>query len=78
MLASAVDWDKLLQVVWTAAAAGIGVTVIFSVAVYGMARSSDVRGDRPGAAAAYALVGVIGLLACLGVMVWGLILITSK
>jgi NCAIR mutase (PurE)-related protein len=78
MLASAVDWAKLLEVVWTAALAGIGVTAIFSLAVFGMARSLDTRTDRPGASALYAVVGLAGFAASLAAIVWGVVLITSK
>lgn len=78
LLATVVHWDRLLQVVWTAAAAGIGVTIIFSLAVYGVARSSDVRGERPAVATAFAIVGLVGFAASLAAIVWGLVLITSK
>jgi hypothetical protein len=77
-LATVVDWQKLLEVVWTAALAGIGVTTIFSLAVFGMARSIDTRADRPGASAFYAVVGLAGFAVSLAAMVWGLLLITSK
>jgi hypothetical protein len=78
MLASAVEWDKLLEVVWTAALAGVGVTAIFSIAVFGMTRSMDTRADRPGASTLYAVIGLAGIAASLAAMAWGVILITSK
>jgi hypothetical protein len=79
VLAKVVDWAQLLDVAWTAALAGIGVAVIFAIAVYGATRSSDMRlAERSAASAAYALLGLAGFLASAGAMVWGILLITSK
>ena len=79
MIAAVVDWDKLLDVVWTAALAGVGGTVVFAVAVYGVTRSSDMlRAERTAAGAAYAVLGIAGLLATLLAIIYAVVLITSK
>jgi hypothetical protein len=79
MLATAIDFDALWQTVWTAAAAGLGVIVIYSLAVLGASRSLDLRGQhRGGASLAYALLALVGAAGMVAAIAWGIILITSK
>jgi hypothetical protein len=78
-LATVIDVDALWQTVWTAAAAGLGVIIIYSIAVLGAARSQDVRNQRrAGASAAYALLALLGGAGTLAACAWGIILITAK
>jgi hypothetical protein len=78
VLADAVDVGKLTDVVLAALAAGIGVTVLFSLAILGLTRVSDRRGDGDGAAVmAYALLGLLGLAGSVAAVVYGLVLLTS-
>lgn len=73
-MAVIVETSDLLLTVAASAIAGVGVTVVFSVAIWGAARFVDLsRGDRPAAAAAAAAVGVAGLVATLGAVVVGLV-----
>lgn len=77
-MAVIVETSELLQTVAASVIAGIGVTVIFSVAIWGAARFVDLSGsDRPVAAAAAAAVGVAGLAATLGAVVIGLIVMVG-
>jgi hypothetical protein len=77
--ATVVDWGKLLDVVWSAAAAGVGVTIIFALAVFGATRSSDMRrAERTGAAGAFALLGLLGFAATAASVVFAITLITQK
>ena len=79
MIASAVDWSKLLDVVRDAAVAGIGVCLIFALAVYGATRSLDMRrAQRLSAAGALAGLGLLGFAASLAAVVYGVVLITTK
>jgi hypothetical protein len=74
-----VDWDKILDLVWTAALAGIGVSVVYAIAVYGATRASDMRrAGRATAAAVYGVVGLAGFAASCAVIAYGVVLITSK
>ena len=78
MIAS-VDWDALWQVVWSSVVAGIGVTVIFGVAIVGVTRAVDLR--RDGHAATAALAGVVGIAALAVVaaaVVFGIVVMTDK
>ncbi len=76
---AAIDAHLLLRVLYTALIAGVGVSVVFSLTVYGMTRSSDMRReDRPAAALSYAVLGVIGLALTAAMIVFGLILLARK
>jgi hypothetical protein len=69
----------LLNVVVAALAAGIGVTVAFSTVIFCADRASQLRrSQRAGAAWAMTAVGGVALTACVALVVYGLILVTSK
>jgi hypothetical protein len=77
--ATVVDVDALWRTTWTAALAGVAVCFVFSITVLGATRSSDMRrDDRDGTAAAFALVALVGLLATLAIVAYGVSLITTK
>ena len=79
MLAKIVDVDTLWQTIWSASLAGIGVSVIFAFTVLGLTRSADQRrAGRATAASAYAMLGLMGLVASLGAIAYGIVLITTK
>ena len=64
MLAS-VDWDALLEVVWTSMAAGIALVVAASLGILGVTRAATHRREGRGAhATAFAGLAVIAALAC--------------
>jgi len=79
MLGTIIDVDALWQTVWTAAVAGVGVSVVFSVAVLGGTRSLERRREeRSGSAAAYGVVALLGVAGTLAAVVFGVLLITTK
>jgi hypothetical protein len=79
MLATLVEGRELLEAVGASVVAGIGVTFVFSVAIWGAARFADLsRNERPLAAGAAAVVACLGLLATAGIVVVGIIAMTSK
>jgi hypothetical protein len=79
MIATLVEGKELLETVAFSALAGIGVTLVFSIAIWGVARFADLsRNERPLAAGAAALVAALALLATAGVVVFGIIVMTSK
>lgn len=74
-----VETDALLKMVYASLVAGIGIAVVFSVALLGAIRSSDMRRtQRTGAAAAYAALAAVGLLVCCAAVVYGLTLVARK
>ncbi len=79
MVAEIINWNAAWQAIWTAAVAGVGVTVVFSFAVLGATRTADMRrDDRPGQAAFYGVVALAGVAATLGAVVYAITLITTK
>jgi hypothetical protein len=78
-IATVIEFDALWQTIWTAALAGIGVTIIYSVAVLGFTRTLDLRReDRPVASFGYFLLALLGGAGMIGAMVYGIVLITQK
>ncbi|HYJ21404.1 MAG TPA: hypothetical protein VEW07_05205 [Solirubrobacterales bacterium] len=79
MIATLVEGKELLETVAFSAVAGIGVTFVFSVAIWGVAQFADLsRKERPLAAGGAALVAALALLGTAAVVVFGLIVMTSK
>jgi hypothetical protein len=78
-VATIVETKDLIETVVYATVSGIGVTAIFSVAIWGAARFTDLsQEDRRPAAVAAAGVAVGALLAVLAAVVFGVIVMTSK
>lgn len=79
MVATIVETKELLQTVLFSTVAGVGITAIFSLAIYGATRYAELsRDDRPGLAALAALLAGAAILVCLGAVAGGLIVMTSK
>jgi hypothetical protein len=77
--AEIVETKDLVETVIFAFVAGVGVTVIFSVAIWGAARFADLsQEERPLAAGAAAVVGILALLAVVAAVVIGVVVMTSK
>jgi hypothetical protein len=74
MLATVVHTDELLQTIAASVVAGVGVTVIFSVAIWGIARFVDLSSnERPVAAAGAAAVGILAFALTLAAVATGLL-----
>jgi hypothetical protein len=78
-LATLVEGRELLETVAASVVAGLGVTFVFSVAIWGVARFADLsRNERPLAAAGAALAACLALASTAGIVVVGIIVMTSK
>jgi hypothetical protein len=78
-MAVVVETKQLVETVVASLVAGIGVTVIFSVAIWGVARFADLsRNDRPLAAGAAATLAGLAALATLAAIVFGIAIMSSK
>jgi hypothetical protein len=78
-MATIVETGNLVKTVVASLVAGVGVTAIFSVAIWGGARFADLtRGGRPLAAGAAATLGVLALVATLAAVAFGIVVMTSK
>jgi hypothetical protein len=79
IVAKIIDTSAAWQAVWTAAVSGVGITIVFSLAVLGATRSTDMRrDDRPGQAAMYVALALVALAATIGAVVYAITLITTK
>jgi hypothetical protein len=77
--AKIVDWGDVLEVVWTSAAAALGVTLAFSLGLLGAVRAFDrSRAGDPAAAAVYGVLGGVALAAVGGAVVLGITVMASK
>ena len=78
-MATIVDVDVLLEVVGAAFAAGIGITAIFGLVIYGGTRFADLRreGNTVGAAA-FATFATAGFAAFVAAVVFGILVMTNK
>jgi hypothetical protein len=77
VLATIVDTEALLKTIVAAFVAGVGVTLIFSLAILGASRFADrSRDGRPVAAVAFGALGLVSLLAALAAVTVGIIVMT--
>lgn len=79
LLAEVIDVGDLVNVVWTSLVAGIGVCLIYSLAIVGFARAIDMRREGNAiAAGAYFVLMFVAFVAVMAVVVYGVIVMTSK
>jgi len=79
MIATLVEGEALLEAVIASVVAGVGVTFIFSIAIWGVARFAELsRSDRPVAAGAAAAVAALALALTAATVVVGIIAMTGK
>ncbi len=80
IVATVVDWEALADVVVASLVAAVGVTIAFSLAIYGATRLADVRREqhRTTEIVAFALLSAVGLAATATAVVLGLFVMLSK
>jgi hypothetical protein len=79
MLAVVVETKQLVETVVASIVGGVGVTVAFSIAIWGVARFADLsRGERPLAAGGAAAVTLLALAVTAASVVLGIIVMTRK
>jgi hypothetical protein len=78
-MATIVESKELLETVVASVVAGVGVTFVFSIAIWGVARFADLsRNERPLAAGAAAATAGLALAGVLAAVVLGIVVMTSK
>ena len=78
-MAVVVETKELLETIAASIVAGVGITVIFSVAIWGIARFADLsRNERPLAAGAAATLAVLAGLATLATVAFGIMIMSRK
>jgi hypothetical protein len=79
MIATIVDTKALWETVLAAFVAGVGTTIIFSLAILGTTRFSEATRDGNGLhAALFGTLAVVGLLATIAAIVGAVIVMTTK
>jgi hypothetical protein len=79
LLASLVEGEELAQSVVASVVAGVGVTVVFSVGIWGAIRFVDLsREERPLAAATAAALAGLALAATMAAVIIGIVVMTHK
>lgn len=69
----------LVKMIYSSLIAGLSVALVFSIAVFGVVRSNDMRRDhRPGASARYATLAMLALAASAAIAIAGLVLVIHK
>jgi hypothetical protein len=77
-LASIVDWDALLTVVWASVAAGVGVTAAYGFVILGITRALELgRQGRAAEALLFAVVGAVGIVAVIGAIALGIVVLSE-
>jgi hypothetical protein len=76
--ATIVDSEALLETVAASLVAGVGIAIVFSLAIYGAARFAEARrADAPLAAGAAGLLAAVSLLACAAAITAGILALAS-
>jgi amino acid transporter len=79
VIAVVINTHALVKMVYSSVLAGVSIAVVFSVAILGVARSSEMRREhRAVAAAAYTALAAGGLLIAVAIVIYGLTLVAHK
>jgi hypothetical protein len=78
VIATVVDWDALLQVIWVSLLAGVCVPAAWAFALLGATRAVEYgRDGRTAEATLYGVVGVAGVVAVLAAIIVGIVILTG-
>jgi hypothetical protein len=79
MIATIVQWKELGQTVAASVVAGVGITFVFSVGIWGSGQFVELsRDDRPVAATVAGVVGALALLCVAAAVIVGIVVMTQK
>jgi uncharacterized membrane protein YcjF (UPF0283 family) len=79
VIATIVHTDELLQTIAASVIAGIGVTFLFSVGIWGAGQFTELsRNERPVAATAAAIVGTVAMVCVVASVITGIVVMTHK
>jgi hypothetical protein len=79
VLATIIETRELLETVAASLIAGVGITIVYSIAVYGATRFADLSSDgRSIVAGAAVVMAVIAFAVCIAAVVFGIIVMTDK
>jgi hypothetical protein len=76
---AAIDFHALGQVVWVSLVAGVGVSVLFSLVIFGADKAGDARREgQEGQALAYGTLAVVAMVVFSIAVVLGVIVMLRK
>ena len=75
---AAVDFHALGQVVWVSLVAGVGVTVLFSLVIFGADRADEARRSGEGHAAVFGALAVGAMIVFIAAVVLGVSVMLEK
>ena len=76
--ATIVDTEALLQTVAAAVVGGVGIALVFSLAIFGAARFAEARrADAPLAAGAAGMLAALALVVCAAAITAGILALVS-
>jgi hypothetical protein len=76
---SVVDWSGILEVIWAASLAGVGVTAAFGFTILGATRASELsREGKVLSAGLYGALGVLAFAVVIASVVFGIVVMTTK
>ena len=79
MTATIVHTADLVQTIIASVVAGVGVTMLFSVGIWGAGHFVELsRGKRPVAATAAAGIGIVAMLCVAAAVITGIVVMTHK
>jgi len=79
VIASVVDTELLVEVVWVSLVAGIGVTAAFGFALLGATRALELgRDGRVGEATLFGVLGAVAMAAVVAAIVFGIVVLVNK
>ncbi|HEX6020743.1 MAG TPA: hypothetical protein VFZ00_02025 [Solirubrobacter sp.] len=79
MRLAVVEIGQIFEVIWVSLAAGIGITIAYSLVVLGMGKSAEARRvGRGGAAIVYGAIALVFLAVFFGMIVLGVQIMLSK
>ena len=76
---AAIDFHALGQVIWVSLVAGVGVSVLFSLVIFGADKAGDARREgQEGQALAYGALAVVAMVVFSVAVVLGVIVMLRK
>ena len=74
-----VEFSQILEVIWVSLVAGIGVTAIYSVVIYGVSRAAEARREgNGGEATMYGVVAMVAFALFAAGLIFGLSIVLNK
>jgi uncharacterized protein YqgC (DUF456 family) len=73
-----IDWGLVGELIWVSLVAGLAVTALFSVAIYGISRAAECRRTGTGAAGTYGALAVVALVLFAAIVVFGIVVTLQK